>query len=336
MDWRLYWLTRMACLWRQSHVETARSVRSSRTMRRYLRICRTRLRTEVRLRSVARRSLPIQILSVSMPRFRILTANIKTRETYAPAVCGSSIIRSQPSGMCISLRLICLIPEMRKSMQRWIQSLISWLHLVLRLWNTSMSQRQRCRRWSHILQRKSRRTISHLMDSCFRLMMWNMVKVLDGQRNSRGIRSHLNGQTRKRRQRFGILSGVRPVPGWSIRWQSLMRYRSKERLWAVPVSTMWALWSSYSLESVIRSRCIRRIWSSRRSVRTWRNPVHSRFRILVRRVAVRQRSARTIRHRRLYVRIRHARQRQSSYSHILYHETRWTSMVYLRQRFRSS
>ena len=60
----------------------------------------------------------IQILSVSMPRFRILTANIKTRETYAPAVCGSSIIRSQPSGMCISLRLICLIPEMRKSMQR--------------------------------------------------------------------------------------------------------------------------------------------------------------------------------------------------------------------------
>lgn len=79
---------------------------------------RTRLRTKVRLRSVARRSLPIQILSVSMPRFRILTANIKTRETYAPAVCGSSIIRSQPSGMCISLRLICLIPEMRKSMQR--------------------------------------------------------------------------------------------------------------------------------------------------------------------------------------------------------------------------
>ena len=56
--------------------------------------------------------------TVSMPRFRILTANIKTRETYAPAVCGSSIIRSQPSGMCISLRLICLIPEMRKSMQR--------------------------------------------------------------------------------------------------------------------------------------------------------------------------------------------------------------------------
>ena len=77
-----------------------------------------RSRTKVRLRSVARRSLPIQILSVSMPRFRILTANIKTRETYAPAVCGSSIIRSQPSGMCISLRLICLIPEMRKSMQR--------------------------------------------------------------------------------------------------------------------------------------------------------------------------------------------------------------------------
>ena len=70
------------------------------------------------LPNVARRSLPIQILSVSMPRFRILTANIKTRETYAPAVCGSSIIRSQPSGMCISLRLICLIPEMRKSMQR--------------------------------------------------------------------------------------------------------------------------------------------------------------------------------------------------------------------------
>lgn len=85
--------------------------------------------------------------------------------------------------------------------------------LGLRLWNMSMSQQQRCRRWSHILQRKSRRTISHLMDSCFRLMMWNMVKVLDGQRNSRGIRSHLNGQTRKRRQRFGILSGVRPVPG---------------------------------------------------------------------------------------------------------------------------
>ena len=84
--------------------------------------------------------------------------------------------------------------------------------LDLRLWSMSMSQRQRCRRRSHILQRRSRPMISRPMDWCFLSMMSNTAKVLDGQRSSRGIRLRLNGQMRKRRQRFGISSGVHPVP----------------------------------------------------------------------------------------------------------------------------